>query len=73
MHQLAAPGAVRACVVAGLRPTLGCPYRVLKATALDAEARAKASVLAGPDAAAEWLPNGGVVVLDDRTPQVMDP
>lgn len=34
-------------------------------TALDAELRAKAAVLSGPDGAAAWLPHGGVVVLDD--------
>jgi hypothetical protein len=27
--------------------------------------RSKAAVLGGPDAAASWLPHGGVVVLDD--------
>jgi thiamine biosynthesis lipoprotein len=34
-------------------------------TALEAEARAKAAVLAGPEAAIDWIPHGGVVVLDD--------
>jgi FAD:protein FMN transferase len=34
-------------------------------TALEAEVRAKAAVLCGPDGAAGWLPHGGVVVLDD--------
>ena len=28
--------------------------------------RAKCAVLAGPDAAADWLPHGGFVLLDDR-------
>jgi thiamine biosynthesis lipoprotein len=27
--------------------------------------RAKAAVLAGPAKAADWLPHGGVLVLDD--------
>jgi thiamine biosynthesis lipoprotein len=34
-------------------------------TALEAEMRAKAAVLAGPAKAADWLPHGGVLVLDD--------
>jgi thiamine biosynthesis lipoprotein len=34
-------------------------------TGLEAEARAKAAVLAGPEAATDWLPHGGVIVLDD--------
>jgi thiamine biosynthesis lipoprotein len=42
-------------------------------TALEAELRAKAAVLAGPDAAAGWLPHGGVVVLDDGSHRVLAP
>jgi FAD:protein FMN transferase len=34
-------------------------------TALEAEWRAKAAVLSGPDAAAGWLPYGGVIAFDD--------
>jgi FAD:protein FMN transferase len=34
-------------------------------TALEAEVRAKAALLAGPEGAASWLPDGGVVVFDD--------
>jgi thiamine biosynthesis lipoprotein len=37
----------------------------LAPTALEAEVRAKAAVLSGPDDATRWLPHGGVVVLDD--------
>ena len=37
----------------------------LAPTAVEAEWRAKAAVLSGPDAARDWLPHGGVVVLDD--------
>ena len=37
----------------------------LAPTAVEAEWRAKAAVLSGPEAAAGWLPHGGVVVLDD--------
>lgn len=36
-------------------------------TALEAESRAKAAVLSGPEGAERWLPDGGVVVLDDRS------
>jgi thiamine biosynthesis lipoprotein len=34
-------------------------------TALEAEIRAKAALLSGPGHAADWLPDGGVIVLDD--------
>jgi len=34
-------------------------------TALEAEIRAKAALLSGPDGAAGWLPDGGVLVFDD--------
>jgi len=37
----------------------------LAPTALEAEVRAKAAVLSGPERAGAWLPHGGVVVLDD--------
>jgi thiamine biosynthesis lipoprotein len=37
----------------------------LAATALEAEVRAKAALLSGPDGAAAWLPFGGAIVLDD--------
>jgi thiamine biosynthesis lipoprotein len=45
----------------------------LAPTALEAEIRAKAAVLSGPAGAAGWLPHGGVVVLDDRTVDVLAP
>jgi thiamine biosynthesis lipoprotein len=45
----------------------------LAPTALEAETRAKAALLSGPQAAAEWLPDGGVVVHDDGGRQVIDP
>ncbi|MEA2229849.1 MAG: FAD:protein transferase [Solirubrobacteraceae bacterium] len=44
----------------------------LAPTALQAEIRAKAAVLSGPDGAAAWLPDGGVVVLDDGTHRVVE-
>ena len=37
----------------------------LAPTALEAEALAKAALLSGPQAAAGWLPHGGVLLLDD--------
>ncbi len=45
----------------------------LAPTALEAEIRAKAAILAGPDRAREWLPDGGVVVYDDCTAEVLPP
>jgi thiamine biosynthesis lipoprotein len=39
----------------------------LAPTAVEAEWRAKAAVLAGPVGAGDWLEHGGVVVLDDGT------
>ncbi len=43
----------------------------LAPTALEAEVRAKAAVLAGPDGAPAWLPDGGVLVYDDHTHTVL--
>jgi len=37
----------------------------LAPTAVEAEVRAKAAVLSGPEAAPDWLPHGGVLVFDD--------
>ena len=45
----------------------------LAASALMAEIRAKAAILSGPDAAAAWLPQGGVIVFDDGSHQVVQP
>jgi FAD:protein FMN transferase len=42
-------------------------------TALEAEARAKAAVLSGPEGAPGWLPDGGILVLEDATHQVLEP
>ncbi len=49
-----------------------CESGVVQATALaptaeEAEVRAKAAVLGGPDRASAWLPDGGWLVLADRT------
>lgn len=42
-------------------------------TGLRAEMRSKAAILSGPDSAARWLPDGGVIVLDDGTHRVVEP
>lgn len=43
----------------------------LAPTGVEAETRSKAALLSGPDAAAGWLPHGGVIVLDDATAEVV--
>jgi thiamine biosynthesis lipoprotein len=43
----------------------------LAETALLAETRAKAALLSGPDSAAAWLPDGGVLVHDNGEPEVV--
>jgi thiamine biosynthesis lipoprotein len=62
-----------------LDPSTGMPAftgivqaTALAPTALLAEARAKAAVLAGPLAARRWLGQGGVIVLDDGSHQVIE-
>ena len=45
----------------------------LAPTALEAEIRAKAAILSGPDRARGWLPDGGVVVADDGGFEVLAP
>ena len=43
----------------------------LAPSALMAEIRAKAALLSGPRAAPAWLPDGGVIVLDDGSHEVI--
>ena len=43
----------------------------LARSATEAEARSKAALLSGPDGAARWLTDGGVVVLEDGTVDVV--
>ena len=43
----------------------------LAPTALEAEIRAKAALLSGSVAAAQWLPHGGVIVYDDGSHHVV--
>jgi FAD:protein FMN transferase len=45
----------------------------LAPSALMAEIHAKAAILSGPRAAAEWLPCGGVIVFDDGSHRVIEP
>jgi FAD:protein FMN transferase len=45
----------------------------LAATALEAEIRAKAAILSGPDRARDWLGDGGVIVADDGGVDVVAP
>lgn len=45
----------------------------LAASALEAEIRAKAALLSGPRGASRWLPDGGVVVLEDGSHRVIEP
>jgi thiamine biosynthesis lipoprotein len=42
-------------------------------TAAEAEIRAKAAVLSGPDGALDWIAGGGVIVYDDRSAKVVEP
>jgi thiamine biosynthesis lipoprotein len=45
----------------------------LAPSALVAEVRAKAALLSGPDGARDWLPDGGVIIFDDGSHQVLQP
>jgi thiamine biosynthesis lipoprotein len=45
----------------------------LAPTGLEAEIAAKAALLSGPDDAAGWLPDGGVIVFDDASHEVVAP
>lgn len=63
-----------------LDPATGAPaftgivqVTALAPSALEAEVRAKAALLAGPRAASTHLPHGGVVVLDDGSFSVLSP
>jgi thiamine biosynthesis lipoprotein len=58
-HHLLDPATGRPAFTGVVQATAVAP------TALEAEWRAKAAVLAGPAAAQRWLPCGGVVVTDD--------
>ena len=57
-HHLLDPGSGRPAFTGVVQATALAP------TALEAEMRAKAAVLSGPDGGRDWLPDGGVLVLD---------
>lgn len=64
-HHLLDPATGRPAFTGVVQATAVAP------TALDAEIRAKAALLSGPDRAADWLPDGGVLVLDDGAVRVL--
>lgn len=66
-HHLLDPGSGRPAFTGVVQATAIAP------TAAEAEARAKAAVLDGPERAAQWLGQGGLVVFDDGSTQVLEP
>jgi thiamine biosynthesis lipoprotein len=63
-HHLLDPGTRRPAFTGIVQVTAIAP------TAFEAELRAKTALLGGPASVAEWLPDGGVVVLDDGSHEV---
>ena len=66
-HHLLDPSTSRPAFTGLVQATAVAP------SALQAEVRAKAALLAGPREAARWLPDGGVLVLDDGSHRVLEP
>ena len=66
-HHLLDPATGRAAFTGVVQATAIAP------TALEAEIRAKAAVLSGPAGARSWLPDGGVIVADDGSFEVIAP
>ncbi len=66
-HHLLDPASGRSAFTGVVQAT------ALASSAFEAEWRAKAALLAGPDGAARWLPHGGVVVRDDGSHTVLAP
>jgi hypothetical protein len=64
-HHLLDPSTGRPAYTGVVQATAVAP------TALEAEIRAKAALLGGPAGAAAWLPDGGVLVFDDGTHEVV--
>jgi thiamine biosynthesis lipoprotein len=64
-HHLLDPASGRPAFTGIVQATAFAP------TALEAEWRAKAALLAGPEAAPSWLPDGGVLVRDDGSHSVV--
>jgi FAD:protein FMN transferase len=63
-HHLLDPATGRAAFTGIVQATALAP------SAFEAEVRAKAALLSGPAAAPRWLPDGGVIVLDDGSHRV---
>jgi FAD:protein FMN transferase len=66
-HHLLDPGTGKPAFTGVVQATAIAP------TALEAEVRAKAAVLSGPDSARAWLPDGGLLVLEDASDLVLPP
>jgi thiamine biosynthesis lipoprotein len=66
-HHLLDPATGRPAFTGIVQATAAAP------TALEAEIRSKAALLSGPESAHRWLPDGGVLVFDDATHQILDP
>lgn len=66
-HHLLDPATGRPAFTGVVQATAVAP------TALEAEIRAKAAVLSGPERGRQWLPGGGVLVLDDASLVVVEP
>ena len=64
-HHLLDPGSGRPAFTGIVQVTALAP------TGAEAEARSKAALLSGPQAAPGWLPHGGVIVLDDGSHRVV--
>ena len=65
-HHLLDPGTGRPAFTGIVQATAVGP------TALDAEVRSKAALLSGPGEARRWLPDGGVLVLDDGRSEIIE-
>jgi thiamine biosynthesis lipoprotein len=66
-HHLLDPASGRPAFTGVVQATALAP------SALAAEIRAKAALLSGPDAAPRWLADGGVLVFDDGSHQLISP
>jgi thiamine biosynthesis lipoprotein len=66
-HHLLDPATGRPAYTGVVQATAVAP------TASEAEIRAKAAVLSGPDGALEWIEHGGVLVYDDHTIERVEP
>jgi FAD:protein FMN transferase len=66
-HHLLDPATGRPAFTGVVQATAVAP------TALEAEARAKAAVLSGPDGARAWLRDGGILVLEDGSHRLFEP